>query len=239
MIVCIQLPPRLLINQNHKSLTRRWLSCPGWGIEHVSLVFTFKGGQFIWKGQSRAKVNILCSADGYLNATMNGKPRNTEPEIGTDGSSQALQNPRVDGYGSGFGLPRCCGWGFWTVLESNRTVFPVQTRTAGGIPGPAANTTHQHMRYLDRLQTVVESNARCAWGWWWSELRDALGSRGWVSWQMNLGGHNCVKLEAILERVRWYTWRPWSSKLWDAPWGHDQVTLGMHLEAMITRIWRT
>jgi hypothetical protein len=67
--------------------------------------------------------------------------RNAEPEIGPDGSSQTRRNPRVDGYGSGFGPPRVCGSGFWPVLEPNRPVFAVQTRTAGGLPGPVANTT--------------------------------------------------------------------------------------------------
>jgi len=73
--------------------------------------------------------------------TINRKTRNTEPEIGTDRSSQTRENPRVDRYGSGFGPPRRCGSDFWTVLEPNRTVYPVQTRTAGGLPGPVANTT--------------------------------------------------------------------------------------------------
>jgi hypothetical protein len=68
--------------------------------------------------------------------------RNAEPENGTDGSSQTRRNPRVDGYGSGLGLPRVCGSGFWTVLEPNRPIFEVQTRTAGGLPGPVANTRH-------------------------------------------------------------------------------------------------
>ena len=68
--------------------------------------------------------------------------RNAEPEIGTDGSSQTRRNPRVDGYGSGFGPPRVCRSGFWTVLEPNRPVFAVQTRTTGGLPRPIANTTH-------------------------------------------------------------------------------------------------
>jgi len=74
-------------------------------------------------------------------ATINRKTRKGEPETGTDGSSQTRQNPRVDGYGYGFGPPRSSGSGFWTGLEPNRTVFPVQTRTAGGLPGPVANTT--------------------------------------------------------------------------------------------------
>jgi len=66
--------------------------------------------------------------------------RTAEPEIGTDGSSQTRRNPRVDGYGSGFGPPRVCGSGFWPVLELNRPVFAVQTRTPGGLPAPVANT---------------------------------------------------------------------------------------------------
>ena len=66
--------------------------------------------------------------------------RNAEPEIGTDGSSQTRRNPRDDGYGSGFGPPRVCWSGFWLVLEPNQPVFAVQTRTAGGLPGPGANT---------------------------------------------------------------------------------------------------
>jgi len=67
--------------------------------------------------------------------------QNAEPEIGTDGSSQSRRKPRVDGYGSWFGPPRVSGSGFWTVLEPNRPVFAVQTPTAGGLPGPVANTT--------------------------------------------------------------------------------------------------
>ena len=67
--------------------------------------------------------------------------RNAEPEIGPDRSSQTRRNTRVDGYGSGFGLPRVSRSGFWPGLEPNRPVFAVQTRTAGGLPGPVANTT--------------------------------------------------------------------------------------------------
>jgi len=145
MIVCIQSPSRLLMMQDQTSLTRCWLSCSGWGKECVSLVFSYKGSRFIRTGQWCAKVNILRLTVGYLNATINGMTRNTEPVIWTDGSSQTPQNPRVDGYGSGFGLPRRCGSGFWTVLEPNWTVFPVRTRTAGGYPWPVANTRWRPM----------------------------------------------------------------------------------------------
>jgi len=77
--------------------------------------------------------------------------RNAEPEIGTDRSSKTRRNPRVDGYGSGFGPPRISGSGFWTVLELNRPVFAGQTRIAGGLPEPVANTTAA--READNLST--------------------------------------------------------------------------------------
>jgi len=82
--------------------------------------------------------------------------RNTEPEIGTDGSSQTWRNPRVDGNGSRFGPPRVSGSGFWTGLEPNRPVFAVQTRTAGGLPGLVANTTFS-TTYIDSDASPVDS----------------------------------------------------------------------------------
>jgi len=47
--------------------------------------------------------------------------------------------------GTGPGLDRhdAEGW-LLTVLEPNQTVFLVQTCTAGGLPGPVANTSHPH-----------------------------------------------------------------------------------------------
>jgi len=98
----------------------RWHSFSEWGSEHVSLVFSYKGCRFIRKEQRGAKVNILWLTVGYLNATINRKARNTEPEIGTDESSRTRQNPQVDWYGSRFGPPRRCGSGFgrfWNWTE--------------------------------------------------------------------------------------------------------------------------
>jgi len=76
-----------------------------------------------------------------MTVTINRKTRKGEPETGTDGSSPTRHNLRVDGYGYGFGPPRSSRSGVWTGLEPNRTVFPVQTRTAGGLPGPVVYTT--------------------------------------------------------------------------------------------------
>jgi len=90
---------------------------------------------------------------------------NTEPEIGTDRSTQTQRNPRVDGYGSGFGLPRVRRSGFWSVLEPNWPGFVVPTRTAGGLPGRVANTNHHHLltfphhlRVYPRLRLPVTPN---------------------------------------------------------------------------------
>jgi hypothetical protein len=140
MRVCIQSPSRLLIMHDQKSLTRHWQSGSRRGKERVSGVFSYKGGRFIRKGQWCAKVNILRLIVGYWDATINKRTRNTEPEIGTDGSSQTWQKPLDDGYQSGFSPGRYCWSGFRTVMEYIRTVFLVQTQTAGWFPGPVANT---------------------------------------------------------------------------------------------------
>jgi len=84
---------------------------------------------------------------------MNRKTRNGEPQIGPDGSSQTWQNSRVDWYGAGFGPPRSSRSGFCTVQEPNRTVFPAQARTAGGLPGPIANST-----YMTSLTNILLLN---------------------------------------------------------------------------------
>jgi len=139
MIVCIPSPPRLLMKQDQRSLMRRWLLCSGWGMERVSLVFSYKGSRFIWKGRSCAKDNISQLPVVYPNPTINRKTRNREPEIGTDGSSPIRSNLPFDRYGSRFDPPRHCDSGLSMFLGLNWTVFPVQTRTAGGLPGLVAN----------------------------------------------------------------------------------------------------
>ena len=66
--------------------------------------------------------------------------RNAESEIGPDGFCQIRGNPRIDGNRSWFGLPTVIESGSRPGLEPNRPVFAVQTWTAGGFPGPVANT---------------------------------------------------------------------------------------------------
>jgi len=142
MNVCIQFPFRLPKMQDEKSLTLSWLLFSAWGQEHISLVFGYKGGQYIQERQWHTKVNTVQLAVGYLNATINRKTWIPQPEIGTDGSSQTLRQQQVLGYGSWFGPQRCSGAGLKTGLEPNRTVFVVLTSTACGLPGPVANTCH-------------------------------------------------------------------------------------------------
>jgi len=86
--------------------------------------------------------------------------------------------------------------------------------------------THLHTIYLDWLQAVLESNLRCAWKWRSSELRDTHWGRDLVSLEM--------QLEAVIEGIWWYTWRPWSSEFVDALGGHHRATL----EAVIEWVWR-
>jgi len=129
----------------------------------------------------------------------------------------------------------------------------------------------QPLSLLDDV--LARACLRCTWRRRSSELRDALGGRDWVSWDMHLeteiewtqrctwrpgwsefgdalGGHDRANLQAVIEGVWRYTWRPWSSEfgealgggdrveLKDAVGGRDQVSLEMHLEAMIVRTSR-
>ena len=128
--------------QDKKLLTFCWRSILDWGTERESLVFLDKGSQSIGREQRSAKVDIVRLTVGYLNATRNRKTRRTEPENGTDGSSQTRQTPGVDGYRSGSGPPARWGFCFRSVLKPNWTVYPVQTRTAGRLPGQVAKTKH-------------------------------------------------------------------------------------------------
>ena len=136
-----QITFQLLDLQDLKSVTLCGRSVLELGRKGVSPVFEYRGSQYNSNSQQYTKVNISQFTVGYLNATINRTTRHAQPEIGPDGSSQTRQNPRVDWYGSGFGPPRLSGSGFWTVLEPNRPGFAGQTRTAGRLPGPVANTS--------------------------------------------------------------------------------------------------
>jgi len=120
--------------QDLELLMLGWRSFPGWGRERLSTYFDHKGGQYVQKEHRHTIVNILRFTVRYLNVTINRTTPNAKPEIGHDGSSQSRWNPRVDGYGARFELLRSSGSGFWMVMKPNRTVFPVQTRTAGWFP---------------------------------------------------------------------------------------------------------
>jgi len=135
MTSCNQCPLWLPRMQDLQSLTRSWRSIPGWGRKRLATYFDQKGYQFIQKEHRHMIFNILQLTAGYLNATMNRTTRNAKPEIGPDGSSPILLNPRVGRYSEGCGPPQSSGSGFWTVLEPNRTILPVQTRTAAGFTG--------------------------------------------------------------------------------------------------------
>ena len=161
MNICIQLPLILPRMQDQKSLTRRWLSFSEWGTECVSLVFGYKGSQYIRKGQRYTNVNILQLAVGCLNGTINRKAQIPEPEIATARLSETHEIPRVDRHGCGFGPPRCSGSGFCTGLEQNWMAFAVRTWTADGLPGPIANTNPINDCFWKHLVPEYSHGSEC------------------------------------------------------------------------------
>jgi len=46
-----------------------------------------------------------------------------------------------------------------------------------------------------------------------------------------------MHLEAVIDRVWRYTWRPLSIESGDILGGRDRASLEMHLEAVIDRVW--
>jgi len=141
MTSCNQCPLWLPRRQDLKSLTLRWHSFRGWGMEHFSTNFEQDGGQFIQKKHECTIVNIVRLKVRYLNPTTKRTTRNIKANIVPDRSIQTRQNPMVEGYRPRIRPPRCNGLCFRLVPKSNWTVFPVQTQTAGGLPGHVANTS--------------------------------------------------------------------------------------------------
>jgi len=123
-------------------------------------------------------VNILRLTVAYLNATINVKPETQNRRLEPTGLAKPGEIRGLTGTGPGLAREEsaCRVFGrFW-----NRTdpFFAVQTRTAGGLPGPVANTT---------------------WRPRWSELRDALGGRDRLCLEMHW--------EAQMEWTQRFTWR--------------------------------
>jgi len=150
MDTCDQAPLRSPKMQDHQLLTLHWRLFSGWGREHLSTCLLYTGCQYIRKWQCSTIVNILQLTVRYLNATINIKTQNVEPEIEPNGCSWMRRNLRVDGYAAGFGPPRSSRASLWTVPDLNWTVFLVQTRTTGGLPGRVGNTNPVAPTVADR-----------------------------------------------------------------------------------------
>jgi len=139
-------------------LTLSWHSFPEWCRESLSPLFDYEGGHYIQK-EHRGTIDIIVRwIVGYLNATINRTTRNAEPDLGPDECSHTRRYMRVARYGAVSRPPTCCGLSFWTVQEPNRTLFPVQTQTAGRSPRPIANTTHTRKHFGHRELAKLE--------WW-------------------------------------------------------------------------
>jgi hypothetical protein len=104
-------------------------------------------------------------------------------------------------------------------------------RDALGAHGAASLDIH--------LETDIEWNHKCSQRPGWSEFGDALGC------------HDCANLQAVIQQIWRYTWRPrsrelrrcswrpWSIQFGDALWGCDRASFQMHLQGMIERDWRS
>ena len=105
-----------------------------------------------------------------MNATINRKTRNAEPEIGPGRSRQTQRNPRVDGYGARLDRQeadgRVVGW-FW-----NQTKPFLQSK-----PGPLAG-------YPDPLLTLLADNHNSGIGRPYAEKRKERGA--WPSLKMTV-----------------------------------------------------
>jgi len=146
---------------------------------------------------------------------------------------------RVDAAGSRFGMLTLSGVGFWMVLESNRTVSPVQTRIAGRLPGHVANNTHgisvlapwdECQQYEVRLKIMSEWTQRYTPSPWLSEFGDAIVDLHSVDSDMHL--------EADIEWTQRCPDRQRARGLRDALTGRERADSEMHSEAMIGRFWR-
>jgi hypothetical protein len=108
----------------------------GCSMEHVSSCFDYKGSQWNKLRECCTKVNILHITVTYLIVTINRNVRKQEPEIETDRSSKMRQNPRVDRYGPGIGMPRSGGSGFCPGRELDGTIFGFTPGLLAGYPDP-------------------------------------------------------------------------------------------------------
>jgi hypothetical protein len=132
----------ILLTQNENSFTLHSHSSAGCSREHFSVQLDCKCSQYNIHRQRCVKVNNSHFAGWYQNATQNGDIGKQQPQIAPNVSTQTGQNPQVDTYRYGFGMPRGSGSGFWTVEEPITTSYLDQTLTAGGLPRPVANTKH-------------------------------------------------------------------------------------------------
>jgi len=185
MDVCILSPLALPKMQDQKLLTLCWLSFTECGREYLSLVFDYKGDQYIQKDNDVAKSIILRLTVGYLNATILRKTRNPVLEIGTDRCRKSCWNVQVDGYGYSSRPSRGSRSGLWMGLGPKGSMFVVQTRTAGRLCGPFANTTFHYMSGSCLIQ-VSSSQASDMPGFpFWLF---PLVTHGSVSWAHSIAG---------------------------------------------------
>jgi len=105
-------------------------------MKRVSVVFHYKGGRLIGKEQWCTKVNILQLPVGYLNPNISRKTSNTEPGIGTDGSSQPGKTRGLTGTGLVLACQDADCWVVGQVWNRMESFIPFKSGPLAGYPDP-------------------------------------------------------------------------------------------------------
>jgi len=99
-------------------------------------------------------------------------------------------------------------------------------------------------------KAAVERFWRFTRKWKLSAYRHTLGGLDWVDiemhweiliewvWGSTWEIHHCANLDAEIEPVWEYPWRPWSREFRDTLGDSDWASCRMHLEAIIKGVWR-
>ena len=153
-----------------------------------------------------------------------------------------------------------CGWSFGPGLEPKQTELLVTTRTAGGSPGPVANTNWEHWRQAwgcrpKAWEHLGGSGTSLAATWITVEqsrknyiiFDNAAGVPGnhtnYISfsdsWNSRIqcvfsGMYLCIYLATHLQTV----YLDWQRAIWGGPGNQDEVNTEIHPEAVIEWVWR-
>jgi len=137
-------PLRIPKMPEQKSLMVQWLSFSGWGRVCISLVFDYKGSQYIQKRQWHTNVNILWLAVGYLNVTRNRKPEDKNQRLEQTGLAKSGKTHGLTGTGLGLACPKAAGRVFGWVWNQTEPFLRSKPGPLAGSPDPLLRLFPSH-----------------------------------------------------------------------------------------------